>query len=253
MLFWSSMFSWIGLAEVIKDSHSSFHGEGNPIFMSLSWIPYSAHSSLHSIEGGPVLEPIDLLGVESVVQHNSVRATVSVCQHAIQGHSWSKRFEADNGNPVVRLNQLIVCLVVEGQRQHTLLLQVVLVTKHHPVDAGFFVLPSHIRHTSKSASILVLLLVLRVDGGDQQVVADVLQVATVLQPGPGGRDVVGGALALNLDQDSHVGQIRSDPLVEGSQQLQPVGGGGDINNNLGAICRWMLVGVLAGVETSLGE
>ena len=53
--------------------------------MSLSWIPYSAHSSLHSIEGGPVLEPIDLLGVESVVQHNSVRATVSVCQHAIQG------------------------------------------------------------------------------------------------------------------------------------------------------------------------
>ena len=119
--------------------------------MSLSWIPYSAHSSLHSIEGGPVLEPIDLLGVESVVQHNSVRATVSVCQHAIQGlkisnlgadkysnathHSWSKRFEADNGNPVVRLDQLIVCLVVEGQRQHTLLLQVGLVdSRDHKIE-----------------------------------------------------------------------------------------------------------------------
>ena len=52
---------------------------------SLSWIPYSAHGSLHSIEGGSVLEPVDLLGVEGVVQHNRVRATVSVCQHAIQG------------------------------------------------------------------------------------------------------------------------------------------------------------------------
>merc|ERR1719331_2469306 len=90
MLFWSSMFSWIGLAEVIKDSHSSFHGEGNPIFMSLSWIPYSAHSSLHSIEGGPVLEPIDLLGVESVVQHNSVRATVSVVSTQFRGTPGAK-------------------------------------------------------------------------------------------------------------------------------------------------------------------
>ena len=50
----------------------------------LSMIPYSAHSSFHSVESGPVLEPVDLLGVEGVVQHNCVRASVSVCQHAVQ-------------------------------------------------------------------------------------------------------------------------------------------------------------------------
>ena len=32
-----------------------------------------------------MLEPVDLLGVEGVVQHNCVRASVSVCQHTIQG------------------------------------------------------------------------------------------------------------------------------------------------------------------------
>ena len=32
-----------------------------------------------------MLEPVDLLGVEGVVQHNGVRASVRVRQHAIQG------------------------------------------------------------------------------------------------------------------------------------------------------------------------
>ena len=32
-----------------------------------------------------MLEPVNLLGVEGVVQHNGVRASVSVGQHAIQG------------------------------------------------------------------------------------------------------------------------------------------------------------------------
>ena len=55
------------------------------MFKSLSWIPYSAHSSFHSVEGRPVLEPVNLLGVECVVQHNRIRAAVSVCQDTIQG------------------------------------------------------------------------------------------------------------------------------------------------------------------------
>ena len=100
-----------------------------------------------------MLEPVDLLGVEGVVQHNCVRASVSVCQHTIQGlkkaiqgqkksilgltieethHSWSERFESDNGDPIVRLDQLVVGLVVEGQRQHTLLLQVCFVDPGDP-------------------------------------------------------------------------------------------------------------------------
>ena len=32
-----------------------------------------------------MLEPVNLLGVEGVVQHNGVRASVRVRQHAIQG------------------------------------------------------------------------------------------------------------------------------------------------------------------------
>ena len=32
-----------------------------------------------------MLEPVDLLGIEGVVQHNRVCAAVSVRQHAVQG------------------------------------------------------------------------------------------------------------------------------------------------------------------------
>ena len=98
-----------------------------------------------------MLEPVNLLGVEGVVQHNRVCAAVSVRQHAVQGlekvdviycftaslttyHAWSEGLKSDNGNPVVGLNQLIVSLVVESQRQHTLLLQVGLV---NPEMNGF--------------------------------------------------------------------------------------------------------------------
>jgi hypothetical protein len=39
-----------------------------------------------------------------------------------------------------------------------------------------------------------------VDGAEEQVARDVLEVAAVLQPLAGRRDVVGGALALGLQQ-----------------------------------------------------
>ena len=47
---------------------------------------------------------------------------------------------------------------------------------------------------------LVHLLVLCVDGGDEQVVGDVLEMAAELEPGSGGRDVVSCALAFHLDK-----------------------------------------------------
>ena len=55
------------------------------IFFQGGWNRHSAHGGLHSVEGRTVLEPVDLLGVEGVVQHNGVRASVRVRQHAIQG------------------------------------------------------------------------------------------------------------------------------------------------------------------------
>ena len=60
-------------------------------------------------------------------------------------------------------------------------LAVVLVPEHDPVDAGLLVLPRHLGHAAVVAGVLVLdgvhLLVLGVDGGDQEVVGDVLQMS----------------------------------------------------------------------------
>ena len=58
---------------------------------------------------------------------------------------------------------------------------------------------------------LVGLAVLSVDGTDQHVVGDVVQVSTVLQPGTGHRDVVGSGLALALDENRKVLRILSIP------------------------------------------
>ena len=33
--------------------------------------------------------------------------------------------------------------------------------------------------------------------------------------------MVGGTLALDLDEDPHVGQVSADPLVEGGKELEP--------------------------------
>ena len=60
---------------------------------------------------------------------------------------------------------------------------------------------------------------------------------SVLEPRPGGGDVVGGALALDLDEDPHVGEVSADPLVEGGEELQSVGGGRNVNSNGAAILR----------------
>lgn len=62
----------------------------------------------------------------------------------------------------------------------------------------------HIGHTSVLSCQLVLDLVdrviLNVDGANQQIVGDVVQVTAEFQPGPGSTDVVSGALSLYLRQ-----------------------------------------------------
>ena len=62
-------------------------------------------------------------------------------------------------------------------------------------------------------------------------------LTSVLEPGPGGGDMVGGALPLDLDEDPHVGQAGADPLVKGGKQLRPVRGGGHIDSNRAAVLR----------------
>lgn len=60
------------------------------------------------------------------------------------------------------------------------------------------------------------LIVLRIQGADEHVVGDVVQVTSVFEPGPGHRDVVCGALALGLNQNKRI----IDGVANGFEWLQ---------------------------------
>jgi len=78
-------------------------------------------------------------------------------------------------------------------------------------------------------------------------------VTTVLQPGTGHGDVVSGGLALSLDQDGEVGSVLAVPSVEGLEDLETVGGGGNSNVDLGAVLGRSLVGVHSRVVAVGGQ
>lgn len=131
-------------------------------------------------------------------------------------------------------------------------LAVVLVTDGHPSDALRFVVARNVRHSGPVAGQLVLdfvhFVVFDVNGAarekrdfclfdeiscvdatahecakyapNEHVVGDVVQMAAVFQPWAGGRNVIGGALALDLDQNGQIGQILAVPGVEWLEQLQ---------------------------------
>ena len=84
-----------------------------------------------------------------------------------------------------------------------------------------------------------------VQTGDEEVVGDVVQVTTELQPGTGGRDMIGCALALNLDQDLGTVDILAIPGLEGLEELEAVGGGVDVDGFGAAVGWWVGVVVLA--------
>lgn len=148
-----------------------------------------------------------------------------------EGHGLADgKLSAEKVNLVVGGDLVVVLGVGEGEREHTLLLQVGLVdtgegagddgetaevaglesgvltgraltvvpvANDDPPDAlGLVVTGSGgngIPLTGGEVLDLVRLAVGRVDGTDQHVVGDVVQVATVLEPGASGTDVVGAA------------------------------------------------------------
>ena len=69
---------------------------------------------------------------------------------------------------------------------------------------------------------LVGLAIGSVDGTNQTVVQDVLKVTMVLEPRTTSRDVVGGALALGLDEDRAVSGVLAIPGLEGHELLEMV-------------------------------
>ena len=53
------------------------------LFHNRKW--YSAgHGGLHPVEGGAMLEPVNLLGVEGVVHHDRVGGAIGVGEHTAQ-------------------------------------------------------------------------------------------------------------------------------------------------------------------------
>jgi hypothetical protein len=136
-------------------------------------------------------------------------------------------------------------------------LTVVPVTNNYPLGAVLLVVTGDVGDGTVLSVERVLdfvgLAVLSVDRTDQHVVGDVVQMSTVLQPGAGHRDVVGGGLALGLDEDGQVGGVLAVPGVEGLEELQTVGGGRNGNRDARAVRGWVLVGVLSWVVAVGGQ
>lgn len=238
----------------------------------------------HGVQGRSVTEPLELGLVEGVNQLDvESRAAILGVDTESDGLA-DGDLSAEQVNTVLGVDLLIVGGVSEGQRKHTLLLQVGLVdtgkaasddsettqvtrlqsgvltrtsltvvpvTNDNPLDTTGLVVTGSSRDsiifTSDGVLDLVGLAVLLVDGTDKHVVGDVVQVSTVLQPGTSHGDVISGGLALALDQDGEVQGVLAVPSLEGRQELQTVTGGGNGDLDGGTVLRRSLVGVTAGV------
>ena len=112
-------------------------------------------------------------------------------------------------------------------------LAVVVVSDHDPWDTGGLVFARNVWHTASRAcrpvANVVHLFVFRVESGDKEVVGDVVQVAAEFEPRSCRRNVIGCALALDLDQDLAVFHLFAVPLVKGRQELESLTGGFDVD------------------------
>lgn len=244
----------------------------------------------HGVKSRAVLEPLDLTLVESV-RELDVEGLVTIGGVNDQGDGLAdSELSSLDVDLVVGADLLVIGGLREGQGEHTLLLQVGLVNtgegasddgktaqvpglkgsvftggslavvpvaNDNPPDAVLLVVTGNVGDGTilarKDVLDLVGFTVLLVDGTDQHVVGDVVQVAAVLQPGTSHGDVIGSGLALALDEDGQIGGILAIPSVEGRKNLEAVGGGGDGNLDGRAVLRRSLVGILAGVVAVGGK
>ena len=91
------------------------------------------------------------------------------------------------------------------------------------------------------------------DDAEEQVAADVLEMAAVGEPFARRRDVVGGALALGLHQDRQVVVVVAVPRRERLQQLQALAGRRHLDQHGGSVGRRRGEGVLTGVVALVGQ
>ncbi|MNL02163.1 hypothetical protein D3C87_1226620 [compost metagenome] len=87
-----------------------------------------------------------------------------------------------------------------------------------------------------------------VDGPHEEVVGDLVEVAAVAQPGAGRRNMVGGRLALGLDENRHPGELRLDHGLEGVEDLEAFGAFGNLHRHgVGIVGRGDVTRLLADV------
>ena len=87
-----------------------------------------------------------------------------------------------------------------------------------------------------------------IHGAHVDVAGNVLQMAPIAQPRSSHRDVVGGALALRLDEDRQVGDVLTVPCREWSQQLESVAGRRHGDLHAAAVRRRCLERLFTGIE-----
>ena len=192
-----------------------------------------------------------------MVDSDRVGGSISLLALQLEGDARGKRLESHDGDLVRGRDLVIVLGVSKGEGEETLLLQVglmdagkrldddgssskvarlqgsmlsaaslsvVLVPNDHPRQGLLLVVPGHVRDLSLRSSEEVLdavdLAIVAVDGTDEHVVGDVVKVTTVLEPLASGRDVVGGALALDLDKDGAVPNVVTRPGLERAEELE---------------------------------
>mmetsp|Transcript_27704 Transcript_27704/g.65797 ORF Transcript_27704/g.65797 Transcript_27704/m.65797 type:complete len:230 (+) Transcript_27704:345-1034(+) len=212
----------------------------------------------HCVQGRAMLEPVNLVLVEAVVDLEGVLLAVGPRRLDGQRDARGEGVQALDGELVGWLDQVVILGVGKRERQHALLLQVclvdagkrpddhscaaqvtglegsvlargalpvVLVPNHDPPLVVCLVVAGDIRNGAILPGQLVLdlvhLVVLRVHRADQHIVGDVVEVSAVLEPGARHGDVVGGALALGLDQHERIVDGVSE-LLEGLQELEAV-------------------------------
>jgi hypothetical protein len=134
---------------------------------------------------------------------------------------------------------------------------VVPVTDNNPLDAVLLVITGNSGHgvvlAGQDVLDLVGLAVLGVDGTDQHVVRDVVEMSAVFQPGSSHGDVVSGGLALSLDKDGKVKRILAVPSLEGLEDLQTVRSRRNSDRNSGTVLGRSLEGVLSWVVAVSGQ
>lgn len=193
-----------------------------------------------------------------MVQLNVNRLAILLVKTESERHTRGKVvLQPNDGDLVLWRNQVIVLGVSKCERKHTLLLEVclmntgkrldnhgnttkvsnfegsmltrrslavVFVTNNNPLNALGFVISRRLWNClpciGQAVEHLVGFSVGRVNGTNQHVVGNVVEVASVFEPWTGHRDVVCGALALDLDENISLRNVLAVPLGERGEEFE---------------------------------